>query len=266
MLANFHTHTSFCDGENTPEEIVLYAIDRGFDAIGFSGHGYTPFDLRYCMKDTEGYISSVNELKEKYKNRIKIYLGVEEDAFAPVDREKFDYIIGSSHYFCIVGRYYPIDSSYDYFKACLEAFNYNILELAEAYYSTFCDYIAKRKPDVVGHFDLITKYDETDVKSFLNNAEYLNIAQKYMLEALKSNVIFEINTGAVARGYRTLPYPCPDLLHVIKKQGGKVTLSSDSHSTKTLDFYFDETKACLRDIGFDCVYTLDNGTFKKEFI
>ncbi len=39
MIANFHTHTVFCDGRNTPEEVVLSAIEKGFSAIGFSGHG-----------------------------------------------------------------------------------------------------------------------------------------------------------------------------------------------------------------------------------
>lgn len=53
MLANFHTHSTFCDGKNTPEEIVLAALEKGFVSIGFSSHGYTPYDLRYCMKDTE---------------------------------------------------------------------------------------------------------------------------------------------------------------------------------------------------------------------
>ncbi len=38
MLANYHTHTTYCDGKNTPEEIVLCAIEKGFTSIGFSGH------------------------------------------------------------------------------------------------------------------------------------------------------------------------------------------------------------------------------------
>jgi len=41
MLSNYHTHSTFCDGKNTPEEIVLAAIDKGFDVIGLSGHGHT---------------------------------------------------------------------------------------------------------------------------------------------------------------------------------------------------------------------------------
>ena len=76
MLANYHTHTSFCDGKNTPEEIVLYAIEKGCSSIGFSSHGYTPFDLRYCMKDTCGYITEINRLKDKYKKWIPYELGV----------------------------------------------------------------------------------------------------------------------------------------------------------------------------------------------
>ena len=42
MLQNLHTHSSFCDGKNTPEEIVNYAIARGFDSIGFSSHSFAP--------------------------------------------------------------------------------------------------------------------------------------------------------------------------------------------------------------------------------
>ena len=79
MPANFHTHTLFCDGKSTPEEVVLAAIEKGFSAIGFSGHGYTPFDTSYCMNDTAGYVAEVKHLKEKYKNAIQVYLGVEED-------------------------------------------------------------------------------------------------------------------------------------------------------------------------------------------
>ena len=35
---NLHTHSSYCDGKDTPEELVLYAINSGFSSIGFSGH------------------------------------------------------------------------------------------------------------------------------------------------------------------------------------------------------------------------------------
>ena len=266
MLANYHTHTSYCDGENTPEEIVLYAIEKGFTSIGFSGHGHTPFDLRYCMKDMPSYIKEISELKKKYGDKIEIYCGIEEDAFSPVERENFDYIIGSSHYFNIDGKYYPIDSGYDYFKKCLAAFDNDELKLAEVYYSTFVSYITERKPDIVGHFDLITKYDEVDVTRFLNSPEYFKIAKKYLQKAAENDVIFEVNTGAISKGIRKTPYLGEELLYILKENGGKVMLSSDSHSIETLDFHFEEAAKLLRDVGFDHVYELHQGTFKKRLI
>lgn len=266
MLANFHTHTTFCDGKNTPEEMVLSAIQKGFSTIGFSGHGTTPFDLRYCMKDMVGYQQEIRRLKEKYKNDIQIYLGLEEDAFSLVNRAEFDYIIGSSHYFFVDGIYYPVDSGPEYYKRWMEAFDHDISRIAETYYRTFCDYIKARKPDIIGHFDLITKFEETEETMFLNNSAYNQIAEKYITEAAKSECVFEVNTGAIARGLRTTPYPAENLLHVLKKLDARVILSSDSHSAETLAFGFEEAKRLLRDVGFTHTVTLYNGEFSKVCI
>ncbi len=266
MLANFHTHTTFCDGKNTPEEMVLSAIQKGFSTIGFSGHGTTPFDLRYCMKDVVGYQKEITRLKEKYKNDIQIYLGLEEDAFSLVNRAEFDYILGSSHYFCVDGTYYPVDSGPDYFRKWLAVFDRDVSRIAETYYQTFCDYIRTRKPDIIGHFDLITKFDETEEALFLHNDTYKQIAEKYITEAAKSGSIFEVNTGAIWRGLRTTPYPSEDLLHVLKKLDARVILSSDCHFADALDFGFEEAKRLLRDIGFTHTVTLYNGEFSKVCI
>lgn len=264
MKSNLHTHTVFCDGNNTPEEVVLSAIDKGFTSIGFSSHGFSAFDLTYCVKDVEGYIKEVNALKEKYKEKIEVYLGIEEDAYAPMERSRFDYIIGSCHYFFVDGKYYPIDSNFDCMKKGLVLFNYDIIKLSENYYEHFCSYINKRKPDVIGHFDLITKFDEIDDGRFLENKEYLALSEKYVREALKSGSLFEFNTGAISRKYRSFPYPYENLLHIIKKEGGGLVLSSDSHDVTTLDFYFEESKKILKDIGFSYIYNFSKGEFVKE--
>ena len=253
MLTNFHT----------PEEVVLSAIEKGFAAIGFSGHGYTPFDLGYCVKDLDGYMAEINRLKEKYSKKIQIYLGIEEDAFAQADRAKYDYIIGSSHYFYVRDRYYPIDTGYDQFQKCLEVFDYHVPALAEAYYSSFCDYILKRRPDIIGHFDLITKYDEVEESLFLHNDAYYKIAEKYIAEAAKSQCIFEVNTGAISRGLRSGAYPEARLLYVLKKLDAKLILSSDSHQKDTIDCSFGEVTKQLKDIGFTHLYTLYDGAFVK---
>lgn len=266
MLTNYHMHSTFSDGKNAPEEIVVAAIEKGFSAIGFSDHGYTSYDLRYCMKDVDGYIQEIQRLKEKYKKQIQIYLGVEEDSRALVDRSKFDYIIGSCHYVNVKSKEYPLDSNYSYFSKCLELFEGNPLALAEYYYQNFCSYIVQRRPEVIGHFDLPTKFDETKKNRFLGNTGYWKIAEKYTLEALRTQCIFEVNTGLMARGYRTNPCPHERLLYLILKNGGEVTLSSDSHQIETLDSRFLEVKKLLKDIGFSNIRVLYNGEWIKESI
>ena len=256
LLSNLHTHSTFCDGKNTPEEIILAAIQKGFSSIGFSGHGYTPYDLRYCMKDTEAFIAEILKIKDVYGKEIEIYLGSEEDAFSPVARSRFEYIIGSSHYYYVNGEYLPIDSSFGHFQKCYEAFGGDTVKMAETYYESFCSYINKRKPDVIGHFDLITKFDELDSPYFSHDPKYREIAKKYLLEAMKSDSIFEVNTGAITRGYRHTPYPSEELLHLIRKSGGRIMLSSDSHAAETIDAYFPETADYLYDLGFRETYIL----------
>ena len=265
MLYNYHTHTTFCDGKNTPQEIVEGAIQKRFDAIGFSGHIHVP-GTAYGIKDIKGYIDEVNRLKKVYDGKIQIYLGLEEDSFKLCDRGDFDYIIGSCHFMDCDGVLYPIDSNPGCFKKCLEVFNYDIIKLATTYYDKFCGYIKQRKPDIIGHFDLITKFDQMDESLFLNNSDYLSLSEKYLLDVMSDDIIFEVNTGAISRGFRTTPYPNENLLYTIKKQGGKVMLSSDSHAVETLDFAFDETKKYLKDIGFEYTYLLYNNEFIKDYI
>ncbi|MBQ4338684.1 MAG: histidinol-phosphatase [Clostridia bacterium] len=266
MLTNFHTHSTFCDGKSTAEEVVLTAIEKGFSAIGFSGHAYTDFDLSYCMKDISAYKAEILRLKDKYKDKIQIYLGTEEDMFQPVNRNEYDYIIGSSHYSLRNGIYYPIDSSYDTSKECISAWDNNPLAFAENYFKSFCDYILSRKPDIIGHFDLITKFDERNEPLLMNSKQYNEIAEKYITQAIKSECIFEVNTGAISRGYRTTPYPAINLLHILRKNGAEIILSADSHSAQAIDCAFEETKLMLKDIGFEYLRTLYNGEFVKDYL
>lgn len=263
MLANYHTHSTYCDGKSSLEETVLAAIERGFSALGFSGHGYTEFDVHTSMSDTRGYVSEVKRLKEAYKNKIQVYLGIEEDMLALVDRSDFDYIIGSSHYMYINGSYHPLDLSHDNITDCLKLFSGDPIAMTEEYYKRFCSYLKERKPDIVGHFDLITKFDERFAPIFLGNTEYNAVAEKYLDTVAGDNLIFEVNTGAIARGYRSTPYPAENLLHLLKKRGAGIILSSDCHNADWIDCRFTETKKYLRDIGFIDAYALYDGEFVK---
>ncbi len=263
MLTNLHTHSTLCDGKSTAEEVVLSAIEKGFTSLGFSSHGFTDFDLRFCLQDYDSYISTLSALREKYKKDITIYIGVEEEAGCPVPRERFDYIIGSMHYFLANGRFYSIDGGLDCFKECIDLFGGDVRKMAESYYDSFCRYILDRKPDIIGHFDLITKFDELE-PMLLTDPAYRAIAAKYIDIAADSECIFEVNTGAIGRGVRTGVYPDVELLHILKKRDAKITISSDSHRADTLDCYFTETRQLLRDIGFTYIWVFDNGSFVKS--
>ena len=71
---------------------MLAAIEKGFDVIGFSGHGYIP-DCTYCMskEGTEQYVREINRLKAAYREKIKVLCGIEADIRTEFRREKFDY-------------------------------------------------------------------------------------------------------------------------------------------------------------------------------
>ena len=98
--SNYHTHTIFCDGKDTPEELVQEAIRLGCPEIGFSGHSYTAFDESWCMskEGTKEYKACVRSLQKKYAGQIRILLGVEQDLYSEEPTDEYDYIIGSVHY------------------------------------------------------------------------------------------------------------------------------------------------------------------------
>ena len=263
MLSNLHTHTKLCDGSATAEQLVNEAIEKGFVSLGFSAHAYASYGLSYCLKDEEAYINEINRLKQKYAKDIEIYLGIEEDAFEPADRSKYEYLIGSMHYIAANGEYLPIDLGENCVKKCLEAFGGDVGATSLAYYTALHDYVNKRRPDIVGHFDLITKYDELGEPYFLGRPEHDEIAKKFIYKVASEGHLLEVNTGAIARGMRKTAYPAVDLLYAVKRAGGSLILNSDCHSLGMLDCKFAETKELLRDVGFRELTVLRNHKFTK---
>ena len=104
--SNYHTHTHFCDGKHSPEEVVRAAISLGCPELGFSGHAYTDFDTGYCMspESAEEYKAEIRRLQKKYADQIKILLGVEQDYFSNESTDDYDYVIGSTHYIYVDGE------------------------------------------------------------------------------------------------------------------------------------------------------------------
>ena len=253
ILEDYHIHTSLSDGNNTLEEMVKAAIDLKMNKIGFSDHIYTSFDESYCLsKDkTDEYIETLAVLKEKYKDKIKIFAGIECDYYSDYPLDKFDYVIGSVHYVLKDGNYYAIDCNKDEFlKTVKEKYNNDYNLIAKDYYNSVADIINKTNADIIGHFDLITKYNEASRFFDMRDEKYLTFAKNAIDKLIPYKRPFEVNTGAISRGYRTFPYPDLPLLEYIKSKGGRVILSSDSHSVNTICNYFNEFEKLIKETGF----------------
>jgi len=63
-------------------------------------------------------------------------------------------------------------------------------------------------------------------------------------------VPFEINTGAISRGYRTTPYPSFEILKAIHDGGGRIVFSSDAHDKSTLRYWFPQAEELAKKAGF----------------
>ena len=111
---------------------------------------------------------------------------------------------------------------------------------AEAYYATETRVVEVTKCDIIGHFDLITKFIEQEPAFDVHHPRYVKAWQNAVDELLKTGKPFEINTGAISRGYRTEPYPSREIRDYIRAHGGKMILSSDSHQIETKAYKFED--------------------------
>ena len=264
IRSNFHTHTVFCDGKDTPRELVNRAAELGFDALGFSGHSFTPFDTEYCMApdDIAKYIAEIRALKDEYADRLSVLCGIEQDLYSDIDREQFDYVIGSVHYIKIGGKYLPVDLSAEITAEIVRTyFAGDFDSYAAAYFETVGEVYEQTVCDIIGHIDLVMKY--ADALSFRQSDRYLASAEAAIKHLCDYGVPFEINTGAMARGTRKVPYPTAELLCMIRANGGSIMINSDCHDKNYLDFGFDAAVKLAKGAGFDSVRVLTADKYIK---
>ena len=135
------------------------------------------------------------------------------------------------------------------------------MAFAKECYRQFAKLPEYGKFDILGHFDIITKNIEK-VKFFdTDGEEYLRYAFE-ALDAMRGNIpLFEVNTGAISRGYRTSPYPMKNIIKQMKEWGFGAIISSDCHDSKYLDCAFDDARELLLECGFTEKYILTPSGF-----
>ena len=135
-------------------------------------------------------------------------------------------------------------------------FEGNSKAVAEAYFE---EVGRIKNADIVGHFDLISKFNEKG--DIFRGADYMDAALFAMRKLAAANMIFEINTGAISRGYRTVPYPPENLLYELRKLEGRITVTGDAHDTSGIACGYEEAVYLAKQCGFDRIWLLDEGGF-----
>lgn len=227
MKYNYHTHTTRCmHAKGTDEEYVLAAIEAGFDEIGFADHSPWPFDgyvshMRMHENELEDYCNSINALKEKYKDKISIKLGLECEYFPKyfpwlkemIKKHGIDYII--------LGHHFSKDE-----PGCL--YNGDMTEPEQLY--NFRDDLIEAMD--TGMFAYIA-HPDIFMRGYPVFDEHCGIIARQIIEkAIETNTPLEYNllgfSHSIVDGKQGYPYP--DFWKLISEMKPPVTMGIDAHS------------------------------------
>lgn len=257
---NLHTHTAYSDGENSPREFVEAALAKGFVSLGFSEHAYAPYDAECCIteEDTPLYKAELARLREEYRGRIRLFCGLEADCLHPAGREGLDYTIGSFHYLRGEdGGMYPVDDTPERFEeAVRQVGGGSVRVLVERYYAQVARMARTQRHDIIGHLDLITKFNRGNGYFDPREDWYLRAAAAAVEAIAERPAVVEVNTGGNFRGYTDGFYPSGALLNMLRDRHIPVTVSSDAHSVLGLDHGFGRAAEMLRQAGYESVRLL----------
>lgn len=264
MLSDFHLHSHFSsDSEASPETMVQQAIRLGMKEMCFTDHYDVDFpgETDLFLFDIKDYFDCLHLLKEKYRSKIDIRIGIElglqthvkDHCEKIVSEHMFDFVIGSVHVVNAQDPYYPA-----YYEGRSEQ------ECYREYFETVLENLIKIDGyDVIGHMDYIVRYGPNKNK-FYSYEAYRDILECILHTCIEKGIGLELNTGGLAYelGY---PNPHPDLLRRYHDLGGEiVTVGSDAHTPKRLGFQFEQAKELLKNCGFH-YYTVFNGR-KPQFV
>jgi histidinol-phosphatase (PHP family) len=278
FLANFHTHSFFCDGSDNPEAYILSAIEQKMDAIGFSAHSPLPLENNYSIKKERvlEYRNLIRLLQQKYKDKIQVFLSVEYD-FVPVvsddikllnDSLNPDYVIASVHLVrnSSNGELWFIDGpDSNYISGIEKVFNNDIKAGVENYYRQIQQMATTIKPDIIGHLDKIKMNNKN---RFFTQDEpwYRNLVLETLEIIALSGCIVEVNTRGIYKKRSPSLFPEEWVLKEMLSRKIPVTISSDAHSPLELCMCFKDAINTLLQVGYKNIKVFDKGLWRNEFL
>lgn len=250
MIPDFHLHTSFSGDCSAPVKQQLeQAVSLGMKELCITDHN------DYCVDsgdidfnlDFEAYFSALSKLKEEYKDRIHLNIGVEmglQPFLAQYCKEialryPFDFIIGSVHF--VNGRdpYYP-----EYFKGRSPSEAY--LE----YFQTVLHCLQSCNDfDVLGHLDYVIRYGPDNIFS-PSEEPFVSCIEQILSLLIEKGRGLECNTCGYRYGLGQ-PNPSAFILEKYRKMGGQIiTLGSDAHEPANIGRDFKRGAELLKACGF----------------
>lgn len=271
-IGTFHLHTKFSDGKDDLFDVIKYAVLMGIKRVGITDHAPIMVDKSWAMKkdQIELYINAIEKIKEKFKNKIEIYKGMEIDYIEGYKenmnlKQKYnlDYIIGSVHGFKFDNDFYTIDGKIENFNVLInKKFKKNFKYMVENYFNAINKMVEKLKPDVIGHLDLI-KLRNNGNRSFNEREKwYKNLVLKTLENIKKHNLIVEINTGGYFRHKVDSFYPSKWIIENIYKLNIRIMLNSDSHWKEMIIGSYKNAFKLIKEIGFTEIWIIKDGIFQ----
>ena len=225
MQVNLHTHTFRCrHATGTPEEYILRAVENGIKVLGFSEHAPYLFPngfqstYRLRVEKAKEYFTELNALREKYKDKLTIYIGFEMEYYPLyfADMLKTAKELGAEY--LILGQH-AIKNEYPIGKYKTGQYETTAEELTE-YVDCVVEGIKSGVFTYVCHPDNISSI--CDIQHY--NAEMTRLCET----AKQYDIPLEINFYGI-RDHRR--YPDERFWEIAGRVGNKVVYGFDSHDT-----------------------------------
>jgi len=254
-MIDYHVHTARCGhARGEMVDYVRRARELSLKELGFADHLplLTREDptLTMSMDELGEYVRMVETLKEEFPD-IKIKTGIEADFLPGLEEETarligaydFDYVIGSIHF--IDGWGFD-DSRY------IEGYKiYDVYELYAKYFALVEGAARSGLFDVIGHLDLIKKYN------FKPDADITPLVKGAVAAIEEAGMCIEINTAGLRKPVGEM-YPGEEILTLCRETGVPVTLGSDAHSPEQVGMDFDKAIEVATRAGYDRIVTFTN--------